>query len=186
VSYRISGTSVYFAQADYGGPIKIGHSYDHGFRIQTIGKDLPFNLVEIGSFPGGLWRERFVQCWFRSSHIKGEWFEPHPELWRWALQARTRKHIPEVPEDPPWGFHASVKTLLHRLNLVKATLDHVAAAVGRERATIEPLFRRKTIRSANVLAACAACIVRRGRPFEWDFLGAQPQDVIDEKKAAAA
>jgi hypothetical protein len=170
-SWDVRGARVYFAQAIHGGPIKIGHSINVEGRLEAVGKDLPFDLIEIGSVPGGLFAERFVQCWFRKSQIKGEWFEPTSELWRWALAARTKHRIFEIPDSPGCSYAAETKTILHFFRYTAgANLKALAESSGLAQSSIDAAFKKTFIDSTLLLAATAVLFVRAGTHVDWDRL----------------
>lgn len=157
---------VYFAQANYGGPIKIGCSYDRDLRAQTLQKDLPFDLVLIGWAPGGFFRERFVQGYFRNYQIRGEWFEPLPELLRWAYQARTTGQIAEMPPDIPCGHTAVTRAVKYQLKKVDEAEIARISGCGVQAVKLE--LGKPVTRNFKLLAACDVDLYRRtGRHLEW-------------------
>lgn len=160
---------VYFAQIDYGGPIKIGSTINRGDRLQTIGGGLPFNVVHIGSFPGYVFCERYVQCWFRAQRIRGEWFEPTPELLRWAYQARAHQRVHQVPPELPRGFAAGSQAIRYRIDHSRGLVSNaaVAAATGRTEKAIEYLLAQPYINSRTILAGIAVAFMRAGIPIDF-------------------
>jgi hypothetical protein len=155
-------TVVYFAQADYGGPIKIGYTHDRVSRLATIAKDLPFDLIEIGHAPGYRFRERFVQCWFRDNCIKGEWFQPTPELLRWALEARTTGDLHLAPSELPNGYSADTSAIRFHLSRHKIGLDEVARHAGSKLAAVQLAMAKPRIGSRLLLAAIMVAFGKHG------------------------
>lgn len=179
--------SVYFAQAVHGGPIKIGSSYEPRNRLKVIQATLPFDLVEIGAISGGYFRERFVQCWFRKWAIRAEWFEPTPELWRWALCARTTGDIPEVPADPPMGYKGSKRRMQIALGR-PLPLDEFGALTGRMPATVKQQLQGDFTQSNIMLGAFAVLMVRAGRRLDWDSVvhwDREPTPALPQSSEAA-
>lgn len=162
---------VYFAQADYGGPIKVGCSCDRDLRVQVLSQDLPFNLVLIGWVPGGFFRERFVQAYFREYAIRREWFQPAPELLRWAYQARTTGAIAELPPDLPENYVALSSAVRHRIKGVP--LDEIARLGGIGLATVRANIDADEISSLKTMAAIDAALFRQ-RGVHVDWLNAAP------------
>lgn len=159
---------VYFAQADYGGPIKIGVSNDHNLRIEYLAKDLPFNLVLIGAAQGDLFCERFTQCWFRNYQVKGEWFEPAPELMRWALESRNTGRVHCFPPMLPSGYSADCSRLRHSLEYRKISHEQVAKAYGGKAATAIGELHKDYTNRTQLLAAVDVCFYRKtGEHIDW-------------------
>ena len=73
--------SVYFIQADIGGPIKIGHAACISARMDTFQAGCPFKLVLLGHIPsGGQKLELRLHDKFDHFRLHGEWFEPDQDL----------------------------------------------------------------------------------------------------------
>lgn len=163
------GQRVYFAQCDFGGPIKIGHSYNRLGRIAALSLEIPFNIVEIGSVPGGLFREKFLHAWFRSAQVRREWFQPTPELWRWALEARTRGEILELPQEPPFGARFSLEPIKYWLRKkTDVRLERLARAAGCEIGTLKSYLKKSEGECRiSTLAAYAVCQVKAGNRIDW-------------------
>jgi len=73
---------IYFIQVGEGGPIKIGHTRDGQLwqRKQTPQIANPERLQVLGVQAGGREEERRLHGVFTEYRIRGEWFEPRPEL----------------------------------------------------------------------------------------------------------
>jgi len=66
---------VYFIQSgDALGPIKIGTAIDAGKRLRDLQCAHPYDLVILGTLPGGRAEEREFHQQFADVHIRGEWF----------------------------------------------------------------------------------------------------------------
>lgn len=74
-------SSVYFIQADRGGPIKIGVAKDVEARLRDLQVGNPFELRVVGQIPNaGQALERRLHSLLERHRIRGEWFWPHPEV----------------------------------------------------------------------------------------------------------
>jgi hypothetical protein len=67
---------VYFIQSEYGGPIKIGHSFDVKKRLGSLQTGHPDKLILLGSFYGSQYDEHELHEKFAPYRIRGEWFQP--------------------------------------------------------------------------------------------------------------
>lgn len=76
--------SVYFIQAEMGGPIKIGYAADEFKRFATIQTGYPDKLVLCHAIVGDIETERAIHNRFRKCRLRGEWFYPTPELVKFA------------------------------------------------------------------------------------------------------
>lgn len=72
--------SVYFIQAEDGGPIKIGWAKDPDKRLRLLQCGHPDVLVLRRVVAGGTETETELHGRFWQHHLRGEWFHPHPEL----------------------------------------------------------------------------------------------------------
>jgi hypothetical protein len=77
---RDDRTWVYFIQCVDGGPVKIGHARDVGFRLDKLQRCSPVKLHVIGCFRGPKIVERALHAHFAKSRLHGEWFTPTEEL----------------------------------------------------------------------------------------------------------
>lgn len=164
---------VYFAQAVHGGPIKVGQSMLPETRIKTIQADLPFDMVEIGRFPGAIFREAYIHCYFRKYHIRAEWFEPSPELWQWALCARTQGELCWIPQEPPRSFEIDVVGLKNRLG-GKFPYEEIARLMGTTVATVKVIAGAPSAHNRRFIAAAAIIFGRRGGSMDWDWIKYTP------------
>ena len=72
---------VYFVKpVGQAGPIKIGHSTYPPARLNTLQTWSPVELELVSSFQGSLATEKAVHERFAKWQVRGEWFEPVPEL----------------------------------------------------------------------------------------------------------
>lgn len=99
-SLRTERACVYFAQAGDGGPVKIGFSRSGPGRIKDLQIACPWDLRLIGVMAAdGMDAERRLHQRFASARIRGEWFEPTPEL-----LAFVADHAP-TPDSAEWRPH---------------------------------------------------------------------------------
>lgn len=159
---------VYFAQAPCGGPIKIGNTYKYEGRLEQISNGLPWRLVPVAQFAGGRFRERFVQCWFHGSHMRGEWFGQTPELWRWMLEAQSTGNILCVPPEPPRDFICDTKAILSRLDRHNISIGDIARIARVQEHSVKVALSRPHIESLLLVAAFRALALRDGgRTADW-------------------
>lgn len=62
------------------GPVKIGKAYNIQRRLKEAQTFNSEKIHCIGYFPGNFKIEKYLHVIFKKSHIRGEWFKPHPEL----------------------------------------------------------------------------------------------------------
>lgn len=72
--------SIYFIQAENGGPIKIGYARNVMDRLTQIQSMCPFKLVLLASARGTLQDERTLHRKFANARLHGEWFSPKQEI----------------------------------------------------------------------------------------------------------
>lgn len=73
--------SLYFIQAETGGPVKIGLAQSIESRIETFQVGCPFRLVCLGQISNGSKRlEQAVHKQFANYRLHGEWFSDSEEL----------------------------------------------------------------------------------------------------------
>lgn len=79
---RLQSTGmVYFIQAAGGGPIKIGYTAGPArIRRNTAQTYSPDDLVVRAECPGTKQTETLIHAMFAKSHVRGEFFDPSPEL----------------------------------------------------------------------------------------------------------
>jgi len=70
---------VYFVQAETG-QIKIGFSCNMPSRLRQLRTACPVELKLLGVVEGNKAKERVLQEQFYQYNIRGEWFNPSPEL----------------------------------------------------------------------------------------------------------
>ncbi len=153
---------VYFMQCDFGGPIKIGCSHKPTLRQQVARPEMPFELVLIGQVPGSYYIEDFLHCWFRPWNIRGEWFQPHPELWRTALEARTKGAIHFLPPDIPRGMRAELHSSDWLRSHFKVPVEEIAGLMGCSVRNVEGIEAQPTTTNHLYLAALSVALTRRG------------------------
>jgi hypothetical protein len=71
---------VYFFQAEIGGPIKIGRSFDPDVRLRDLQLMSPFRLRQLALIPGSIDKEAELHRRFSHSRLHGEWFAESDEL----------------------------------------------------------------------------------------------------------
>jgi hypothetical protein len=72
---------VYFVEAGLGGPVKIGTTTGHvNERLRELQTGNAERLRLLGTVRGGVPTERRLHGWFRYARLRGEWFQPVPEL----------------------------------------------------------------------------------------------------------
>jgi hypothetical protein len=174
---------VYFAQAPCGGPIKIGHTIKHNERLAQISNDLPWELIPVAQFRGGRFRERFVQCWFHGSHMRGEWFGQTPELWRWMFEAKSTGDILLVPPEPPHGFISDTEAIKSTLEDYEISISDIARVARVQEHSVRVALSRPYIDSLLLIAAVRSLALGDGTAIaDWGhyrFVG----DVAPRKRA---
>lgn len=72
---------IYFMRAEFGDrPIKIGVANDPMARAKKIHAMCPFPISLVATVPGNIYDEKLIQRHFRAHRIRGEWFNPAPEI----------------------------------------------------------------------------------------------------------
>lgn len=71
---------VYFLQADYGGPVKIGYTDDLARMIANLQSSRAESIVVLAVMDGGVSAERELHSRFAVHHIRGEWYSPADDL----------------------------------------------------------------------------------------------------------
>lgn len=182
----ISGVRyVYFAQCDFGGPIKIGLSYTPEHRIPKIQRDFPFTLKLLGEVPNAsAWHERFLHTWFRHLHIRSEWFNEAPEIHAVIAEANAKGRLDFIPLGPPPAALADFEALQEKCEHHGFTTEMIAERMGVCVSYVESFFRqyavphedkfRKT--SAKFIAAVSALLVKDGHDGDLrQFIIADPR-----------
>lgn len=71
---------IYFVQEGADGPIKIGCTVLPRSRVQNLQVANPRELRLLGLMDGGTEQEDSLHDEFRETRVRGEWYEPTPEL----------------------------------------------------------------------------------------------------------
>lgn len=79
---------VYFIQIVPDGPIKIGIASNVNHRLSGISTSIPYEIKLLHTCGGGQKLEQKLHTRFSKHHIKGEWYNPDPEITRYI-----KKHI---------------------------------------------------------------------------------------------
>lgn len=84
--------AIYFIQADKGGPIKIGYSGKPFARLNLLQVSQHVELKMVALIEGDRKLEGDLHQQFGKHHLRGEWFNPGPELLKYlsALPVPTR------------------------------------------------------------------------------------------------
>lgn len=102
--------AVYFIQAGESGPVKIGTATCAWSRLDALQIANHAWLRMLGVMRGWHNEESAIQLRFAAYWIRGEWFEPHPDILVLAAAHYVEpppKHVParrrlaEPPNDPP-------------------------------------------------------------------------------------
>ncbi len=157
---RVRG--VYFAQCIGFPAIKIGCSYGFKLRLEALQSKLPFDLQYLGSFPGDLFTERYIQVLLMEHRLGGEFYADSPPVREWAEHAkRTGEPLHAVPQ-----FN-----MLHRIpgdRLRAWAADHginvhdVASLLGVSTSTAKAYTKKQHGYGSLFLAALAVLARRRG------------------------
>lgn len=100
-----TGPVVYFIQAGFRGPIKIGYtSKSIARRFTNMQTDCPDLLYIRGTMPGARELERRLHEQFSAHYHSpwGEWFKPVPELVAFILHNASREHCTDGHDN--WVF----------------------------------------------------------------------------------
>jgi hypothetical protein len=90
---------VYFVQQGAGGPIKIGYSKDPVGRFVSLQTGSAVKHRYLGNMPGTRATERELHGRFHGSRVRGEWYEPTPELLAFIEEHRFRPDSTWSPRD---------------------------------------------------------------------------------------
>ena len=74
------GVYIYAIQAGEGGPIKIGQTNDPATRLKTLQTGNAETLIGLAAWRALPIDEKLLHEEFAHLRIRGEWFEPDPEL----------------------------------------------------------------------------------------------------------
>lgn len=98
---RPSRGRIYFARSCYGGPIKIGTSYNLERRLMQLNVASVTPLCFLATMPGWREEEAKLHAQFSDALIHSEWYEPSPELMEliWAQDDSYQPlRVPGFPE----------------------------------------------------------------------------------------
>jgi Meiotically up-regulated gene 113 len=91
--HGISGTCVYFLQAQHGGPVKIGFTQDLVCRMQTLGTGSPSPLRVLAvAAEGTPDMEADLHAAFAAARLHGEWFHLTEDLVDYIAMLSTRHY----------------------------------------------------------------------------------------------
>jgi hypothetical protein len=90
-------SSVYFIQAEHGGPIKIGVTDRPDKRVAQLQIASPHKLVLLRAVPGEMREEKYLHERFTGARLSGEWFKPTAALLR-LIESRPFDWDAVVPE----------------------------------------------------------------------------------------
>ena len=71
---------VYFIQAEDGGPVKIGWTFNAQKRLRAFQSASPYKLVIRKVIVGTQRLESYLHKRYESYRLEGEWFEPQPDM----------------------------------------------------------------------------------------------------------
>lgn len=74
--------TIYFVQAECGGPVKIGFTVDVDERVKALQCGSPFPLRVVATRPGTLGTEAELHRRFARHRLHGEWFEASDDIER--------------------------------------------------------------------------------------------------------
>ena len=82
---------IYFVQAGPDGPIKIGWTVDPQMRLAQLQTGSHIRLFILGAIEGSSAGESALQRQWSEYRIRGEWFEPTPEIIEFVKAHRHRR-----------------------------------------------------------------------------------------------
>lgn len=153
---------VYFARCVGFPAIKIGCSAGFKLRLAALQSKLPFSMEYLGSFPGDLFTERYVQVLLLEHRLGGEFYADSPPVMEWADHARrTGKPLHAVPQfnmlhSIPGG-RLRVWAADHGINV-----HDVASLLGVSTSTAKAYTKKQHGYGSLFLAALAVLARRRG------------------------
>ncbi len=109
--------AVYFARAESGGPVKIGHAHNPRRRLTMLqtGNPEPLRLIRV--IEGDIATEAAAHEAFAARRIKGEWFSFDEEMLRHGREVAE----PRKPEE---------RALNRYLKSERGRFKHLAEAIG--------------------------------------------------------
>lgn len=126
--------SVYFAQREDGGPIKIGCSAYVADRLAQLSCNHKAKLVLLASAPGNFRDEGRMHRQLEAHALGREWFEPHADVLALVDYVRSRGRLPPVPQDDR-------DVVLARRYLGGETLQSIANDYGITRERVRQILR---------------------------------------------
>jgi hypothetical protein len=106
---------IYFAQAECGGPIKIGYADAVGERVADLQIAMPQRLVVLGVMDGTRSTENEMHRRLHHIRVRGEWFQDCHELRRLIAEYARPFDLPEPrlatrkwPDEMERTFHAAL------------------------------------------------------------------------------
>jgi len=71
---------VYFIQAEDGGPVKIGWTFNAEKRLRAFQSASPYKLVIRKVVKGTQRLEHYLHHRYEANRLEGEWFDPQPDM----------------------------------------------------------------------------------------------------------
>lgn len=96
-------TFVYFVQEPISGAVKIGVAANVLDRLRRLQTSHPYELILLGTCPGGLRLEQALHRRFAKARLLGEWFKPWKGLFTKIEALRTL--APPTEGDGSWQPH---------------------------------------------------------------------------------
>lgn len=104
---------VYFIQADYGGPVKIGKAKDPLTRLSELQCGNPSRLLIRALLLASDDLERDLHAWWRPrAHIRGEWFEAQDTILMLAHDAMYWQMASAIEQQPLHELTAGAARIL--------------------------------------------------------------------------
>jgi|GEM_PF-2599241 len=75
---------IYFIACD--GFVKIGHTINVAERVRGHQCGCPHDITLLGAYYGNTAHERYLHCFFKSRHHRGEWFRESPLMKRFIVK----------------------------------------------------------------------------------------------------
>lgn len=99
MSRHLHNPVVYFARITDGSRrfIKIGVTSDVGKRLLSLDSLSPYPIELLAAAPGGTSQEAWVHAKFRGYRVRGEWFDPAPQILAYAASVKASGKLPGAP-----------------------------------------------------------------------------------------
>lgn len=152
------------------GAIKIGCSYGHELRLQSIARNQPFTLELITAVPGEMVTEAMVHLYLSRHRIDGEFFHENQVVMRYVEQVAARGAAFHYIEDAGNADHLPAKALEAFMRYHGISLDEVARYLQRDLKHL--VGKLEGVRNRNIVAATAILAQTDGRYVSW------PRDCI--------